>query len=364
MSKAADCIVVGAGIVGCAVARVLAEGGRGVLVLDPAAPGAEASSAAAGMLAPQIEAAEDDPMLPLALAARDAYPALVASLRAAGHAVELGRGGIVLVALNDDRARELQHMAQQQRRLGLHAQWLPREDLTRRQPGIGPEARGGMLAPLDGHVDNVALCAALAAAAQTAGAVFERQRVDALESQHGSVTGVRAGERTLAAPVVVLAAGAWSPHLAGLPRPLPIEPVRGQMAAVPWPEPLPRTVLFGRGAYVVPRGTEALLGSTMEHSGFIKGTTDAGLAHIMRETAALLPALAPLPTRTWSGLRPMTPDHRPILGHDPDLEGLVYATGHGRNGILLGPITGEIVGDLLTRGETRWDLKPYLITRF
>ena len=124
-------------------------------------------------------------------------------------------------------------------------------------------------------------------------------------------------------------------------------------------------MLFGREGYIVPRGDTAILGSTMEHVGFVKETTEDGLAHIRAEAAAILPALSSaMFTRTWAGLRPMSPDGLPIIGTDPDVEGLLYATGHGRNGILLGPITGEVVRDLLVRGETSWDIAAYSIGRF
>ncbi len=358
-------MVIGAGIAGAAAARELARAGQRVLLLDPGQPGGEASGAAAGMLAPQIEATHEDTGLPLALAARDAYPALIAELAAAGHAVAFNRSAILLVAFDDDRERELRGSVTAQRSMGLDADWLDGAELRRRQPGVGPEALGALLAPHDGSVDNVELCAALAADALRHGAALERAAAVGLVTRGGRVHGVRTQDRVHEAPVVVLAAGAWSPLMEGLPRPLPIEPVRGQMAAVSWPRDIPRTVLFGRGAYVVPRGSEALLGSTMEKAGFVKGTTPLGLAHIRQETTRLLPALAAAQlTRTWSGLRPMTPDHRPILGLDPDVAGLVYDTGHGRNGILLGPLCGRIVRDLIVQGETGWDLAPYRVTRF
>lgn len=365
MSKPWDAIVVGAGIAGSAAARALARAGRRVLALDRQTPGSEASGAAAGMLAPQVEATHEDTGLPLALAARDAYPALIAELAAAGHAVAFNRSGILLVAFDEERERALAANAAAQRGMGLAAEWLGPAVLRRRQPGIGQQARGALLAPHDGSVDNVALCAALVADATRHGAVFQPAVALELVTRSGAVSGVRAASGAHDAPVVVLAAGAWSPLVAGLPRPVPIEPMRGQMAAVPWPAQLPRTVLFGRGAYVVPRGDEALLGSTMERAGFDKATTPEGLGHIREETNRLLPALAAEEfSRTWSGFRPMTPDHRPILGEDPDVAGLFYDTGHGRNGILLGPLCGDIVAGLIVHGETRLDLAPYRITRF
>jgi glycine oxidase len=163
----------------------------------------------------------------------------------------------------------------------------------------------------------------------------------------------------------VLAAGAWTPSIQGLPRIIPVTPVRGQMALVPWPEGEPDGVLFGARCFALKRGQDAILGDTMEWAGFEPATTEAGMDDIWRETGALLPALHGQPVcKRWAGLRPMTPDRHPIIGRDPEVEGLLYATGHGRNGILLGPLTGEIIRDLATTGETPFDLAPYSVTRF
>src|SRR3989442_741843 len=158
--------------------------------------------------------------------------------------------------------------------------------------------------------------------------------------------------------------GFWAGELRGLPRPLPVEPVRGQMAAVPWPGG-PPAVLYHDHGYVLARGGAALLGSTMERAGFDSRVTNEGLAQIFRGAVRLLPRLETQPVvRMWAGLRPGTPDGRPILGPDPDVERLWYATGHGRNGVLLASLTGEITGDLLARGETDVDIAALEVQRF
>jgi glycine oxidase len=137
------------------------------------------------------------------------------------------------------------------------------------------------------------------------------------------------------------------------------------MAMTPWPAGEPRMVLFGPGGYIVPRGDHAVLGSTMEEAGFEPRTTADGIEHIRVTTGRILPALLTWPiVRTWAGLRPMTTDGLPIIGPDPDCAGLVYACGHGRNGILLGPLTGEVVRDLVVRGETAHDIGTYRVERF
>jgi glycine oxidase len=365
MTPACDCVVIGAGIAGAASARALARAGRRVVLLGAEEAGA-ATPAAAGMLAPQIEAHAGDPMLPFALAARERCMAVARELAAAGHDTGLRQEGIVHVALDPAGAEELRRQADAQRALGLEAAWWDREELVRRHPHIGDEAAGASFAPRDGNLDNLALLAALLADAEAAGAAVRRSSPALEILVTGSrVAGVRTAAGTISAQTVVVAAGAWSPRLAGLPRALPVAPVRGQMALAPWPAREPRAVLFGPGGYIVPRGEHAVLGSTMEHAGFDPATTAEGIAHIRTTTGRILPPLLTFPIlRTWAGLRPLTPDTRPILGHDPDVSGLLYNTGHGRNGILIGPLTGDVVRDLVVQGGTSWDLAPYAVSRF
>jgi glycine oxidase len=358
-------IVVGAGVVGLACGAELARAGQRVLILDRAAPGTEASSAAAGMLAPQIEAHAGDALLPLGLAARDEYAALARRYHAAGFDIGYRGDGITQVAFTEAREAELRAQLEAQRALGLEVEWLDARALASRQPGIARDALGALFAPRDGCVDTVALVRALEADARAAGADVAQADVCEILVRGDRVTGVRTPARDLAAEIVVLAAGAWAGTIDGVPRAVPIEPVRGQMAALPWPDGEPRAVLFGDHGYLVPRGDEALVGSTMERAGFEKATTEEGLAHLRRQAARLLPALEGQAfTRAWSGLRPMTPDGLPIIGWDPDVAGLLYATGHGRNGILLGPLTGRIVADLVARGATKWDISGCGIARF
>ena len=366
MNGPQDCIVVGGGLVGVASARALARAGRRVLLLEPGGKPGAASGAAAGMLAPQVEARAGDPMLPLALAARDHYPGLVRELEADGRtSTGYHRTGIALVALDDAQVVELKVQVEAQRALGLAAEWWDAAELKRRVPAIGPAVLGAQFAPDDGYLDSVALVGGLLAQARSDGAEIVREAALEIVVAGGRVTAVRTADTTYHAAVVVIAAGAWSPQLTGLPRPLPVEPVRGQIILVEAPPRWRGPILFGHGGYIVPRGGDALLGSTMERAGFDARTTEDGLRTIREATAAILPDLRDRPVRrTWAGLRPMAADMRPIIGEDPEVQGLFYATGHGRNGILLGPITGEIIRDLVVSGETHWDLAPYSVSRF
>jgi glycine oxidase len=363
--NSADVIIIGAGIVGVSAARALARSGLKVLVLDRGEPCGEASRAAAGMLAPQIEAHAASPLLALGLAARDRFAELAVELSATGHDIGYWAGGIAHVAFDDLRAEALREQAAAQVSLGLDSAWLSEEDLRRRHPSLSPAACGALLAPRDGCVNAVALGEALIADARALGVTFAQGEVCEVTIAHGQVTGVRSELDSARANAVVVAAGAWSAALVGLPRGAPVEPVRGQMAAVPWPASEPPAVLFSDEGYLVARGGEALLGSTMEKVGFVNETTPEGLDRIRRGAARLVPSLGDVPfTRTWSGLRPMSADGLPIIGVDPNVAGLVFATGHGRNGILFGPLTGEIVRDLIVHRETPWDIAPYSITRF
>jgi glycine oxidase len=279
--------------------------------------------------------------------------------------IRFWRAGIASIAVNDADAERLREHAGHQRQAGLRADWLEPEEVLERWPGVNPECRGALFSPEDGAVDPDALSRALLADARRTGAELVPQRVDGVRRDGGRVTGVVANGATRACGHVVLAAGAWTPQLAGLPRPIPVEPVRGQMAATPWPAGTPPAIIYHGHSYALARGGVAVLGSTMEHAGFDPRVTNEGMAQIFRSTVELLPALATLPVeRMWAGLRPVTPDGAPLLGPDPEIAGLWYATGHGRNGVLLAALTGEIMGDLLSTGRTAVDVSSWRVDRF
>jgi len=230
-------------------------------------------------------------------------------------------------------------------------------------PWLG-SSHGALWAPREGAVDPVRLVEALLADAKAHRAVVVQDQVTRLEQAAGRVTGVR-GREFYAAPEVVIAAGAWSGTIEGLPRPLSVEPVRGQMAALPWPIGVPPAIMYNRDCYLVYRDGEALIGSTMEYAGFDPSTTAEGIARIRAAVAAMYPQLSSLTVRrTWAGLRPVSPDGRPIVGGEPRLPGLSYATGHGRNGILLAGITGVIIRELLDKEEPREEMDAIRADRF
>jgi glycine oxidase len=353
-----DAVVIGAGVAGGACARALARRGVAVTVCDPGPLAGAASPTSAGMLAAQIE--PDDALLALGVRGRDLYDPLAAELRdATGLDIGLWRAGILSVAFDEARAGDLQGEVARQRQAGLRCDWLEGDDVRREWPGVAPECLGALFSPEDGALDPDALRRALLADAGRHGATVRGERVTAIQHYGGRVTGVTTAAGSIAAQHVVLAAGAWSAGLAGLPRPIAVEPVRGQLAELPWPSEAPHAIAFDGHRYAVARGGAAIVGSTMERAGFDAAVTEDGLAQLRATTARLLPWLADRPfARSWAGLRPMTPDGRALVGPAPEVTGLWYATGHGRSGILLAAITGEIIADLVERGETDIDWSP------
>ena len=362
--RAVDVAVIGGGVIGAACARAAALRGLAVGIFEPGPDPAAASPASAGMLAAQIEPL-DNGLVALAVRSRDQYQRLAAELGdTTGIDIGFWAGGIAAIALDDEEADHLKDAVARQRQAGLRCDWLAAADVHERWPGAAPDCHGALFAPEDGTVDPQALTRACLADARRLGAALIPERVEEVRREGGRATGVVTATGATAAEHVVVAAGAWSAEVRGLPRPLPVEPVRGQMAAVPWPGG-PPAILYHDHCYVLARGGAALLGSTMERAGFDSRVTNEGLAQIFRGAVRLLPRLETQPVmRMWAGLRPGTPDGRPILGPDPDVQRLWYATGHGRNGVLLASLTGEITGDLLARGETDVDIAALEIGRF
>ncbi len=367
-----DVVVVGGGLVGCSVARTLAAAGRTVAVVERGRPASEASWAAAGMLSPLGEAPEAGPFLSLALESLERWPSFAAALEEeTGVPLGFHLTGKLLLAFGEAEEEALRARRRWQAAAGFDVRWLEGPAVLDIEPCASSEAAAALHLPGEGQVDNRALGEALWRAAEAAGCRFLLGREAAAVTRDGGrVRGVRLSDGTaLVADAVVIAAGAWSGALAGLPRPLPLRPVLGQMLALRPPRPLLRGVLAAPGAYVVPRGSEAapriLVGATVEEVGFRRGTTPGALAGLFRSATRALPALADAPVvETWSGLRPGTPDDLPVLGPDPEVEGLHYATGHFRNGVLLSPVTAVRVASGVEGNADPGAFAPFRPDRF
>lgn len=351
MTTTSDVLVVGGGAAGAAAARALARAGAAVTMIRPPEIPGEAWRAAAGMLAAQVETAPDDPLFKLGIAGRAFYRREAPLLReSTGIDIALSQSGILQLALTEaDEDRYRAKVAWQRQRAEI-AEWLTAEEVHEQWPWLAP-GFGAFHAVDDGTLDPRQLVLALREDATRASVVTIEDRVLAIRSDGERVVGVRSEQGDHAAARVVIAAGAWSGRLGGLPRPLSVEPVRGQVSVYRWPAGVPTTTVYGPDCYLLCRGEELWAGSTMEHAGFTAESTDRATSAIHARVSEIYPGLAgQTPLRSWAGLRPGTPDGRPIIGEEPRLSGLWYATGYGRNGILLAGIAGELVAQSI-RGE-------------
>ena len=346
----ADCIVVGGGIIGCSIALALADRGVAVTVIDRGAPGGEASWAAGGILAPQAEAHGAGALFELLRESRRRWPDFARALGdRSGVDVGYRQEGTLVVALDDAEAEPLRARARWQRALGLTVETLEGGALARLEPALAPATLALRFAD-DHQVDNRCVMRALVAGCVHAGVRFVRGQVRRLRHDGRRIFGVDADGGARDAHSVVLAAGAWTSQLEGLPaRAGTITPVRGQMIELRTPAAPLRHVVFGAGGYLVPRADGRLLcGSTEEHVGFVKEVTADGLGSLRARAARLCPTLATLPVAgRWCGLRPASADALPYIGATA-LAGLYLASGHFRNGVLLAPLTADIVAALVT----------------
>jgi glycine oxidase len=346
-------VIVGGGVIGASCAVEMARLGRSVLVLEPDDRPGSAWRASAGLLAPQIDAHPEHPLLELGIAGREHYRDRVPALeQETGVDLDLFLGGILRLASGEAEVDRLRSSVAWQRQHGHPADWLDPAEVRADWPGVS-EMDGALWAPHDGSVNPVRLVEALRASGAGAGAQFARDAARGLQSDGSRVTAVVGGRDTYPAGDVILAAGAWTGRLENLPRPVSVEPVRGQMAARPWPPSVRPGIVYGNGCYVLPRGGEAVCGATMEHAGFAAEVTELGLEFVMSRTERLIPDLrSQRVSRSWAGLRPATPDGLPIIGPEPTVAGLWYAVGHGRNGVLLAGITAVILGHLMAGEPT------------
>lgn len=367
--------IIGAGVSGLGIGWRLASAGCRVDVYDRAEPGRGASWAAAGMLAARAEAEPGEEMLlALDLESQAMWPAFASELEAAsGISVEYRDEGILIVALDSDDAEALRFNHDYQRGQGLDVEWLSGAEARAREPFLSPNVCAGVYSAADHQVENRRMADALVKAFLSAGGTLHAHTdIKAIDIDGGRVRGLVAADedgRTRPYDVVVLAAGAWSRGIEGLPTDLrpPVRPLKGQMLAVQMDlqEPLLRHVVWAPGVYLVPRNDGRLvIGATVEEKGFDASLTAGGMLDLLRDTWEALPGITELPiVEMWVGHRPSSRDDAPILGPTP-VEGLVMATGHHRNGILLAPITADSVSHYILRGEVLPAIAPFSIERF
>jgi glycine oxidase len=364
--------IIGGGVCGLGIGWRLAQAGRAVTVFDRGQAGWGATWAAAGMLAPQVEAEpSEEPLLALAMTSRDMWGDFAAEVEAASESkIDYRTEGTFVVAHDRDDVERLRDRHDFLTGLGLDLEWINGDEAREREPHLAPGVSAAIFSALDHQVDNRKLAAALREAFIRAGGVLhENTPVKEVLCAGGRVTGVRTDDETLEATTVIVAAGPWSRDIPGLPDALrpPVRPLKGQMLAVqmPWGKPLLNHVVWGPDIYLVPRlDGRLLIGATVEEMGFDASITAGGIMDLLRDTWETLPGVYDLPiVETWAGFRPASRDDAPILGPTA-MGGLVMATGHHRNGILLAPVTANAVADYVLSGDLPAAIAPFGLERF
>ncbi|MFJ8182064.1 glycine oxidase ThiO [Streptomyces sp. NPDC096105] len=375
-TRTADVLVVGGGIIGLVTAWRAAQAGLATAVVDPE-PGGGAARVAAGMLAAVTELHHgEQTLLGLNLASARRYPGFAAELaECTGQDLGYRRCGTLAVALDADDRAHLRELHALHQRSGLDSQWLTGRECRRLEPMLAPGVRGGLRVDGDHQIDPRRLASALLTACERAGVALHRTRAERLVVRRDRATGVvTADGGAAAAGQVVLAAGSWSGRLAGVPPEVlpPVRPVKGQVLRLAMPDrPEPflsrtvRAVVRGSHVYLVPRESgELVIGATSEELGWDTTVTAGGVYELLRDAHELVPGLTELPlTETTAGLRPGSPDNAPLLG-PTGLAGLLLATGHHRNGVLLTPVTGDAMAQVLTTGELPEEALPFTPRRF
>ncbi|MFH8406145.1 glycine oxidase ThiO [Streptomyces sp. NPDC018019] len=374
-----DVLVIGGGIIGLVTAWRAAQRGLRTTVADPA-PGGGAAQVAAGMLAAVTELHYgEQTLLGLNLASARRYPDFAAELaEASGRDLGYRQCGTLAVALDADDRAHLRELHALQRRSGLDSEWLTGRECRRLEPLLAPGVRGGLRVDGDHQVDPRRLAAALLAACERAGVVFHRAAAGRLTVGRGRATGAELADGSrIEAGQVVLAAGSCSGRLAGVPEEVlpPVRPVKGQVLRLRMPDGLPggvpflsrtvRAVVRGGPLYLVPREDgELVVGATSEELGWDTTVTAGGVYELLRDAHELVPGITELPlVETRAGLRPGSPDNAPLLGPTA-LPGLLVATGHHRNGVLLTPVTGDAMAAVLTGGPLPEEARPFAPDRF
>lgn len=363
-TPAPDFTIIGGGIIGCAIARALAIGGGGrIVVVERGQPGGEASGAAAGVLAVASSRAPRGVVFELKRASAALFPPLAAALRAeTGIDVEYSTAGLLDLSFSSREAEHLDLLAMRRREQGFTVELLDAESVRGRYPQVNPAVRRGAWFADDCAINNTRLVEALHASAAARGVTFRLgAAVTRIESHKGRVTLVEAGGERWAPGQVIVAAGAWSAAVGALLGiKIPVRVDRGEMVAVRPRTPL-ALPLSWRDGYLVPRlNGEVLIGSTSARGAIEKIVTAGAAATLLGRAVRMVPTLADAAVvRSWAGLRPLSTLRRPIIGPLRGTANVTLACGHHRNGILLAPITAQLVAELLLHDATTISIQPF-----
>jgi len=364
-------VIIGGGVIGLAIARALKQRGLdAVTVIERSNFGREASWAAGGILAPQVEADAADDFFQLACASRDMYPRFAAELKSeSGVDVDLDVTGTLYVAFSETEESALRERLAWQKREQLRVEWLNADAARQLEPCLSENVGCALRFPSDYQIDNRKLVQALAIANEKAGVrLISDCEALRLKIEDGAVFGVETSKGFIGADTVAVAAGAWSSSFISTEASadIDVEPVRGQMLCFESKPQIARHVIYSSHGYLIPRHDGRLLaGSTTEHVGFERSVTDDAIAKIKAMAIEIAPATQTLPLiDSWAGFRPRAKDGLPVLGASDAVQGLIYATGHYRNGILLAPITGDLIADVIAEETEPPLLKPFSPNRF
>ena len=361
-----DVVIIGGGIIGLTIARELAlRGVTDICLFERGNLGTESSFAAGGMLAPQAEADSRDDLFELLSQSRDLYPQFAAALKdETGIDIELDSTGTLYLAFSEHDQLEIDRRYDWQTRAGLPVEKLNSVEARTLEPCVAPNVSGALRFPLDIQVENRRVLSALVnSVAQLGVRTVCGANVESIVQSQGRVKGVQTNHGLVACQTVVVAAGAWTSFLNTS---IKIVPVRGQMVCLTAAPQLTRHVIYSPRGYLIPRQDGRLLaGSTSENVGFAKEITAGGISRILEHATEISPSISALPiTDAWSGLRPKAPDGLPVLGPCDEIDGLFFATGHYRNGILLAPLTGELIARSVIDGVAPATIAPFSPDRF
>jgi len=367
-AASAEVVIIGGGVIGLSIARSLGlRGVRDVIVIEKNDFGREASWAAGGILAPQIEADASNDFFRLACASRDMYRDFARDLLdESGVDVELDLTGTLCVAFTEAEEQDLGSRYDWQRGEGLDVECLSGAQARALEPCLSEQVRCALRFPNDLQVENRRLVQALLTSNKKFGVqLIDRCAVQNVRVVDGTMQGVNTSQGFIRASSVVIAAGAWS-SMIDPSKQIQVEPVRGQMLCFQARPRIARHVIYSSQGYLIPRADGRLLaGSTTEEVGFDKSVTDEGVSKITSMAREIAPAIASLPLLdSWAGFRPRAADDLPVLGNSVEIDGLVYATGHYRNGILLAPITGALIAEIIVSRKTPEALAAFSPDRF
>jgi glycine oxidase len=371
MQTSTDVVIIGGGVIGCAIAYYLRKSNVAVTVIDKGEIGAGASSAAAGLLAPLGSLPGPGPLADLLLASWSIFPSLVPELeQASGIRLAYEQSGSLRVARNPNNVANLRKRVNAWQPLGLEMRWLTGDEARQREPLLAPGISAAIYAPEESQVKAPHVVKAFARAAANLGAKFSpHTNIIRMDIRDNNITRVYTTQHRgeIQCNHLIIATGAWTRETGGLlDLSLPVEPQRGQILALEQPTPPLKHIIFGEAVYIAPKSDGTIVvGATKEEVGFDKRLTAGGIAWLLTTAIRLLPGLEGVAIdQMWAGLRPKTPDNLPILGKVPSLENVTLAAGHGSIGIMLSAITGKSIAELVVTGRVPELIVPFSVERF